>query len=27
VAAAVDTWLMGETMLPSPVDPSAVPLR
>ena len=26
-AAAVDTWLMGETMLPSPVDPSAVPLR
>lgn len=27
VAAAVDTWVMGETMLPSPVDPSAVPLR
>ena len=27
VAASVDTWLMGETMLPSPVDPSAVPLR
>ena len=27
VAAAVDTWLMGETMLPSPVDPSAAPLR
>jgi len=27
VAAAVDAWLMGETMLPSPVDPSAAPLR
>lgn len=27
VAAAVDTWLMGETMLPAPVDPSAAPLR
>ncbi|CAB4580109.1 unannotated protein [freshwater metagenome] len=27
VAASVDTWLMGETMLPSPVDPSAAPLR
>jgi glutamate synthase (NADPH/NADH) small chain len=27
VAAAVDTWLMGETLLPSPVDPAAVPLR
>ena len=27
VAASVDTWLMGETMLPAPVDPSAVPLR
>jgi glutamate synthase (NADPH/NADH) small chain len=27
VAAAVDTWLMGETMLPAPIDPSAAPLR
>jgi glutamate synthase (NADPH/NADH) small chain len=27
VAAAVDTWLMGETMLPSPVDPTDAPLR
>jgi glutamate synthase (NADPH/NADH) small chain len=26
-AAAVDTWLMGETMLPAPIDPSAAPLR
>jgi glutamate synthase (NADPH/NADH) small chain len=27
VAAAVDTWLMGETLLPSPVDPTDAPLR
>jgi glutamate synthase (NADPH/NADH) small chain len=27
VPAAVDTWLMGETMLPSPVDPTDAPLR
>jgi len=27
VAAAVDTFLMGETMLPAPIDPSAAPLR
>jgi len=26
-AAAVDTWLMGETLLPSPIDPNAAPLR
>jgi len=27
VAAAVDTFLMGETLLPAPIDPSAAPLR
>ena len=27
VAAEVDTWLMGETLLPSPVPPGAAPLR
>ncbi|MCG9476792.1 MAG: glutamate synthase subunit beta [Actinomycetia bacterium] len=27
VAAAVDTWLMGGTMLPSPVNPTDAPLR
>jgi glutamate synthase (NADPH/NADH) small chain len=27
VAAEVDTWLMGETLLPSPVHPGAAPLR
>jgi glutamate synthase (NADPH/NADH) small chain len=27
VAAEVDTWLMGETQLPSPVHPTAAPLR
>lgn len=27
VAAEVDTWLMGETLLPSPVHPAAAPLR
>ncbi len=26
-AAAVDEWLMGETMLPSPIEPTAAPLR
>ena len=25
-AAAVDTWLMGETMLPAPIEPTARPL-
>ena len=25
-AAGVDTWLMGETLLPSPIVPSARPL-
>ena len=27
VAASVDTWLTGETLLPSPIEPSASPLR
>jgi glutamate synthase (NADPH/NADH) small chain len=27
VAAEVDTWLMGETQLPSPIHPTAAPLR
>lgn len=27
VAAAVDTFLIGETLLPAPIDPSAAPLR
>jgi glutamate synthase (NADPH/NADH) small chain len=27
VAAAVDTFLIGETLLPAPIDPSATPLR
>jgi glutamate synthase (NADPH) small chain len=26
-AAAVDGWLMGETALPSPIAPTAAPLR
>jgi glutamate synthase (NADPH/NADH) small chain len=26
-AAAVDSWLMGETALPAPIAPSASPLR
>jgi glutamate synthase (NADPH) small chain len=26
-AAAVDTWLTGETLLPSPVEPTTAPLR
>jgi glutamate synthase (NADPH/NADH) small chain len=26
-AAAVDTYLMGETLLPSPISPDAAPLR
>ena len=26
-AAAVDSWLMGETLLPSPIAPTAAPLR
>ena len=27
VAASVDTWLTGETLLPSPIEPTAAPLR
>ena len=26
-ASAVDAWLMGETLLPSPIEPTAAPLR